>query len=444
MAYPQLTDKPGALETAAAIRAGDLSPYEAVEAAIARIEKLDVHINAVAVCDFERALATAKAMNGTSPSEEQPLFGVPMTIKESFDIEGLPSCWGHPQFKDNIAKRDSRVVRQLKAAGVVFLGKTNVPVDLSDWQSFNAVYGRTNNPHDHERSAGGSSGGSAAAVASGMVPCEYGTDIGGSVRVPAHFNGVWGHKTSWGLISKEGHDHPLMAGRGAHDGALSIAGPLARNAQDLEALIELTATIPLRRHAKPLKDCRLLLLLDHPVSELDDAVRGPIEAAAGALEKAGIRIDRGTELLPDLVEQNAEYMRMLNIAMARGMPGPDGERATATDWFDLLDQQSRNEGAWSALFEDYDFVLAPPAPILAFEHGEEQVFQGDVTINGKTERAADGLAWAGLATFPNLPATVLPVGESGGLPCGMQVMGRQWSDLDCIAAAAAIGEILHG
>lgn len=444
MAYPQLTDKPGALETAAAIRAGDLSPYEAVEAAIARIEKLDVHINAVAVCDFERAITTAKAMNGTSPSEDQPLFGVPMTIKESFDIEGLPSCWGHPQFKDNIAKRDSRVVRQLKAAGVVFLGKTNVPVDLSDWQSFNAVYGRTNNPHDHDRSAGGSSGGSAAAVASGMVPCEYGTDIGGSVRVPAHFNGVWGHKTSWGLISKEGHDHPLMAGRGAHDGALSIAGPLARNAQDLEALIELTATIPLRRHAKPLKDCRLLLLLDHPVSELDDAVRGPIEAAAGALEKAGIRIDRGTELLPDLVEQNAEYMRMLNIAMARGMPGPDGERATATDWFDLLDQQSRNESAWSALFEDYDFVLAPPAPILSFEHREEQVFQGDVTINGKTERAADGLAWAGLATFPNLPATVLPVGESGGLPCGMQVMGRQWSDLDCIAAAAAIGEILHG
>ncbi|WP_379550970.1 amidase family protein [Qipengyuania sp. DGS5-3] len=443
MTYPRLTDKPGALETAAAIRAGDMSPHEAVEDAIARIEKLDAHVNAVAVCDFERAIATAKAMDGQKPSPDQPVFGVPMTIKESFEIAGLPSCWGHQEFAGNIAAKDSVVVRQLKAAGAVFLGKTNVPVDLTDWQSLNPVYGRTNNPHDHDRSAGGSSGGSAAAVASGMVPCDFGTDIGGSVRVPAHFNGVWGHKTTWGLVSKHGHDHPMMAGKGAHDGVLSIAGPLARNGDDLQILTQLTASVPLRERTKPLKDCRFLLLVEHPISEVDNDVRGLIEGAAKAIESAGARVDHATSALPDLKAQNEDYMRMLGVAMARGAPGPDGKSASATDWFNLLDQQARNELAWEVFFQEYDFVLAPPAPIVTFEHRDKAFFEGDVTINDKVHRAADGLAWAGLATFPNLPATVLPVGDVGGLPCGMQVMGPKWSDLDCIAAATEIGALLH-
>ncbi len=444
MAYPKLTKKPGAIETANAIRAGDMSPLEAVEAAIARIEHLDAHINAVVVTDFDRAQDRARAMAGRTPGDDQPLFGVPMTIKESFDIEGLPTCWGHEEYAENIATRDARVVSQLKAAGAIFLGKTNVPPDLADWQSNNPVYGRTNNPHDHERSPGGSSGGSAAAVASGMVPCEYGSDIGGSVRVPAHFCGIWGHKTSWGLISKQGHDHPLMAGQDAHDGALSIAGPLARNAADLRLLIELTQTIPLRERKKPLDQCRLLVMLDHPSCPTDDAVRRPIEAAAAELDRAGISVDRASDLLPDLERQQADYMRMLNVAMARGMPGPDGKRASATDWFDMLDAQARNESAWAQLFETYDFVLAPPAPVLAVPHREGRVFDGAVAINGQEQPAGTALCWAGLATYPNLPSTVLPVGETDGLPCGMQVISRRWADLDCLAAAEAIGTILHG
>lgn len=444
MAYPRLTDRPGALETAETIRAGELSPLEAVEHAIARIERDDAHVNAVAVPDFDRAREAAKAMNDHAPREDQPLYGVPITIKESFDIAGLPTCWGHKRFARQIAQKDSEVARRLKAAGAVILGKTNVPPDLSDWQSTNPVYGRTANPHDHARSPGGSSGGSAAAVASGMVPCDYGTDIGGSIRVPAHFCGVWGHKTSWGLVSKAGHEHPMMAGTGGHDGALSTAGPLARCGEDLAALLRVTTSIPLRRGDKALKDCRLLLMLDHPVSPVDAAVRKPIEEAVSALDAGGVRIDRGIHLLPDLAQQHADYMRMLNIAMARGLPGPDGKRATATDWFDLLDAQARNEATWSELFETYDYVLAPPAPILAFEHREEPVFKGEIDIDGTPRRAADALAWAGLATFPNLPATVLPVGESNGLPCGLQVIGRQWADLDCIAAAIEIGNLVHG
>ena len=452
MAYPQLTDKPGALETAAAIRRGDYSVAEAVDAAVTRIEHLDAEIDALAVPDFERAYETAKAMDKAGPRADQPLFGVPMTVKESFDVEGLQSCWGHPELTGYVAPRDSELVRRLKAAGAVILGKTNVPIDLSDWQSFNAVYGRTNNPHNTGRSPGGSSGGSAAAVASGMVPCEYGTDIGGSVRVPAHFCGVWGHKTSWGLVSKQGHDHPMMASQpgfvAAHDGALSIAGPLARNPQDLALLTEIGAQYALSRKGKPLKQCRLLAITEYPGAPVDASVSEPIEAAIAALVQAGVTVDRASALLPDLAAQQTHYMRMLNTAMARGAPAPNGKRATATDWFDLLDAQAAKMFEWARLFETYDFVLAPPAPVLAIPHLGSAVFNAAVNVNGQDIPAGGALAWAGIATFPNLPSTVLPIGSGNylgsELPCGMQVMGPYMGDLDCIDAATQIANILHG
>jgi amidase len=363
MAYPHLTGEPGAIALAAQIRAGELSALEAVDAAIERIERLDDDINAVVVRDFDRARDAARALDGQQPDAAKPLSGVPMTIKESFDIAGLPTSWGHEPHRGNIATRDARVVAQLKAAGAILIGKTNVPPDLADWQSSNPVYGRTRNPHDLARSPGGSSGGAAAAVAAGMVPCDYGTDIGGSVRVPAHFCGGWGHKSSWGLISKHGHDHPLMAGRDAHDGVLSIAGPIARNGEDLDLLLRLTATLPLAASGKKLNDCTFLLIADQTVSPVDAAVRDPMLAAVEILRQNGIRIDDSSQLVPDLEAQHRDYMRMLGIAMARGMPGPDGKRATATDWFDLLDKQARAEIAWAKLFETYDFVIAPPAPI---------------------------------------------------------------------------------
>lgn len=452
MAYPQLTDKAGALATAQAIREGKLSVAEAVDAAITRAGRLDGEIDALAVPDFERACAAAKAMDASGPTGEQPLFGVPMTIKESFDVAGLPTTWGHPRFKDLPAPRDALLVRRLKAAGAVIIGKTNVPVDLTDWQSFNPVYGRTLNPHNLDRSPGGSSGGSAAAVASGIVPCDYGTDIGGSVRVPAHFCGVWAHKTTWGLVPKHGHDFPGMARQpgfvSAADGPLSIAGPLARNAADLAVLVEVGADVPLRRRAKPLKECRLLAITELPGAPVDASVLEPTEAALQTLARAGVHIDRASDLLPDLTQQYRHYLKMMNITMARGAPAPDGKRATATDWFDLMDAQAAAVAQWDALFEAYDFVLAPPAPVLAVPHSDKAVFRGTLTINGTEEPGGNGLMWAGMATFPNLPATVLPIGSGtylgAQLPCGMQVIGPRWADLDCIAAAESIGNILHG
>jgi amidase len=451
MAYPELTDKPGAIATSAAIRAGKLSVAEAVDAAIVRVEKLDSTIDALAVPNFEAAYAEARALDAAGPQPDQPLFGVPMTIKESFDVAGLPTTWGHPQFRDAIAPRDALLVRRLKAAGAIIIGKTNVPVDLTDWQSFNPVYGRTMNPHNPERSPGGSSGGSAAAVASGMVPCDYGTDIGGSVRVPAHFCGIWGHKTTWGLVPKTGHDHPAMSRRegfiAAADGPLSIAGPLARNPQDLAVLVEVGAEFPLRRRAKALRDCRLLAVTELPGTAVDASVREPTEAALETLSRAGVRIDRTSDLLPDQALHYRSYLKMMNITMSGGAPAPDGKRATAADWFALMNAQATCIAQWEALFAEYDFVLAPPAPVLAVPHAEKAVFRGTVNIDGKDEPGGSGLVWSGMATFPGLPSTIVPIGSGtylgAQLPCGMQVIGPRWGDLDCIAAAQAIGQVLH-
>jgi amidase len=443
VAYPRLTDRPGAIATAAAVRRGECTPLEAVNRAIARIEQMDAHINAVVVTDFERARATAREM-GSTPGANQPLFGVAMTVKESFDVAGLPTTWGHVQFKDQIAQRDSVVVQRLKAAGAIILGKTNVPPDLADLQSDNPLYGRTNNPHDHARVAGGSSGGGAAAVASGMVPCEYGSDIGSSIRNPAHFNGIWGHKTSFGLVSRRGHCHPSLGGLEVHEGPLSVVGPLARDADDLALLLEVTADFLPGRRKKPLGEMRFLAVLDHPVSEVDAAVRGPIETALAELEKAGATVDRSSDLVPDLAQQHADYLKLLNVAMARGAPPPGKESLPLAEWFALLDAQTRCEYAWQALFERYDFVLAPPLAFLAFPHDATPMRDRRIAIDGKDSAFADTLAWAGLATFPGLPSTVVPVGETGGLPCGMQVIGPRWGDFGCIAAARGIGEVLHG
>jgi amidase len=277
-----------------------------------------------------------------------------------------------------------------------------------------------------------------------MVPAEYGSDIGSSIRNPAHFNGVYGHKTTFGLISRRGHTHPMAEGRDVHDGPLSVAGPLARSAEDLALLLDLTAERLLLRRDKSLKGMRFLAITEHPVSEVDASVRAPVEAAIAAIEATGARVDRASALLPDLGEQHADYMRLLNVAMARGRPGPGGQAMSLADYYLLLDKQARNRYAWAALFGEYDFVLAPPLPFVAYAHDTTPIAERRIAINGKDSAFGDALAWAGLATFPNLPSTVVPVGESGGLPCGMQVIGAEWADRDCIAAAGAIGALLGG
>ena len=307
-----------AIETAAAIAAGETTARAECEAAIARIEALDGAINAVVVRDFDRARAAADAADARiAAGERGPLLGVPMTVKESYDLAGLKTTWGFEEHREHVATADAVTVQRLKAAGAVILGKTNVPVGLADLQAINPIYGRTNNPHDPARTCGGSSGGAAAALASGMVPLEMGSDIGGSIRVPAHFCGVWGHKPTYGVISTEGH---LFPGTDGAPVVLSVVGPMARNGADLALAFDLVVDVPQPRSAiESPRGLRILLLTNHPLATVDPAIVAAIEAAAAALEAAGASVARSTDLLPDLARQQQDYMRMLAIAMARGV-----------------------------------------------------------------------------------------------------------------------------
>ena len=311
MPQPSFADAESASAHAvvAAIAAGRLSAREACDAAIARIERLDGAINAVVVRDFERAREQATLRDRqVAQGERLPLLGLPMTIKESYDVAGLPTTWGLPPFRDYRPKEDAVVVARLKAAGAVILGKTNVPPSLADWQSTNAIYGRTVNPHDASRSPGGSSGGSAAALASGMVALECGSDIGGSIRVPAAFCGVFGLKPSFGLVPTRGHAFPGTDGAGIE---LAVAGPLARNVVDLAlafaVLAGADATDGVAWRAEPppprvraLSDCRLLVLDTHPRARTESVIRAALGRLCDEASRAGATVSRESALLPEL------------------------------------------------------------------------------------------------------------------------------------------------
>jgi len=243
-------DAGGASEGLAYRTAGDLvkaladrqvSSRELVDGAISRIEALDPKINAVVVRDFDRARTAADAADAAlAEGERRALLGVPTTVKEQYAVAGLPTTWGDPKNKDRKADVDALVVQRLKAAGAVILGKTNVPPNLADWQSFNEVYGTTNNPWDLSRTPGGSSGGSAAALAAGFVPLELGSDIGGSLRAPAHFCGVFSHKPTLDLVPQRGSGPPQTPAVPVR-GDLAVCGPMARSAADLALELEVLA-----------------------------------------------------------------------------------------------------------------------------------------------------------------------------------------------------------
>jgi amidase len=441
MSKVSLTNEPTAHAMATDIASGKVTSLAATEAAIARIEELDEALNAVIIRDFDRARQQARDADARlARGESAPLLGVPMTVKESFNIAGLQTTWGVKSGIGNICDADSVVVQRLKAAGAVILGKTNIPPMLTDWFADNPVYGRTNNPHDLERSPGGSSGGAAAAVASGMVPVEYGSDIGGSIRVPAHYCGIWGHKPTYGVITQEGHAPPGVE-QGA-DVVLAVVGPLARDADDLEILLEATLDRPLPKTTKAMGEARILLLNSHPCAALDDGLRQEIAKVVEQLEDAGAEVVRETDLLPDLEQQHRDYMRMLNIAVTAGAPKPDGSAVTVREWFDLTDAQFRNQMQWRDLFAEFDYMLAPVGSTTAFEHSDLPMKARTYKAEGQDRRFSEQLAWAGLVTFPGLPATVLPIGLLDGLPVGLQVIADCHQDHKTIDGARQIGALL--
>lgn len=465
-------------QLARAVRAKKVSAVELLKAYLERVDRLNPDINAIVVDDRDAALKQARAADRATAkgTATGPLHGVPITVKESFKLVGTPTTWGFPELKANIADSDAVVVQRLRGAGAVIFGKTNVPVSLADFQSYNDVYGTTNNPWDHSRGPGGSSGGSAAATAAGLSGLEYGSDIGGSIRTPASYCGVYGHKPTYGIVPKRGQtvDNTLVS-----EGDISVVGPITRSAEDLALALDITAgaddlqgdgwKLRLPKAPTSLKGLRVAVWADQPdLSPVDDEVRAQIEDAAEALRKAGAKVNHSARPDFDPAGANDTYMRILMALMA-----PPGaayyemvEKAKNLDPSDtsLYAQQLRwstmsfrefavaankrdhLRWAWRRFFADYDVLLAPITPTVAFPHDHSQPMGlRTLVVNGQKVPYFAQLFWAGMAIAPYLPATSTPLGPgASGLPIGMQIIGPEMADHTTIWTAAQLGKVFGG
>jgi amidase len=459
-----------ATQLAADIKKKKIGCLELLELYLGRIEKYNGGLNAIVVRDFDGARRRARAADRALAKRQVwgPLHGVPMTVKESYDVAGLPTTWGVPAFRDNIAKTNAVVVDRLLAAGVVLFGKSNVPLYLADWQSFNAIYGTTNNPWDVSRAPGGSSGGAAAALAAGLTALEAGSDIGSSIRNPAHFCGVYGHKPTWGIVPRTGQALPWQVATVDID----VVGPLARSADDLALALSVMAgpdaidaagwRLRLRPpRQKRLRDYKVALMLDAPAIDVDVDVKSRLQALGDFLGRQRVKVDDSARPAIDSGEAFAVYTRLLraatsdrqsdadfdkNVAVARAL-APDDESYYARamraavlshrDWLAANEARHRMRLRWAEFFTRYDLLLCPVAGSAAFPHdhaGERH--ERTLVVNGKRVPATDHLFWAGYTGASYLPSTAAPCGLTpGGLPVGVQIVGPQYGDLTCLAFA---------
>jgi amidase len=469
-------------DLAAALRAGEVTSVELTDEAIARVERDDTVINAICVPDFDRARVAARtADQARARGEDQPLLGIPVTVKESYNIAGLPTTWGMPLHRNYLPAEDAVQVSRLKAAGAVLLGKTNVPFMLQDLQSFNEIYGTTNNPWDHGRTAGGSSGGSAAALASGFGALSIGSDIAGSLRTPAHFCGIYAHKPTFGLLANRGHLPPPMPALPA-DGDLAVVGPMARTARDLALLLDVMAgpdpltlgaafdlALPPARHQR-LCDYRVLVLDEHPLIATGSAVRAGLNRVADALIAAGARVEWHSPLLPDLTEAATLYIELLTSHAAASYPADRYEQLQTDaaglnadeggfdtawlrgpvfshrDWIEANNRRELHRHRWRQFFAQFDAIVCPITPTPAFPHDHETTLaERHIDIDGVEYPFADQLVWAGLATMPGLPATAIPAGRSPeGLPVGVQLIGPMFEDRTPLRLAELLEQNIGG
>lgn len=462
-----------ASELAELIRAGELSAREVLERYVDRIDAYDPDINAVVVRDFERAARTAEAADAATVRGESwgPLHGVPTTVKEAFDVAGLPTTWGLQAYRDHVPVRNAVAVERLIAAGAVVFGKTNVPVWMADGQSFNPIYGVTNNPWQLDVTPGGSSGGAAAALAAGLTALEFGSDVASSIRNPAHFCGVYGHKPSFGIVPTRGHS---VRGRLSPDD-MNVVGPLARSAADLSLALQVTAgpdVIESRAFALELTGCdaneldefRAGVVLDDPVAPVDRSVLEVLTRYVEVVAAGGMTLDTGarpdirfeevqqvyTTLLHSSISHRMaddEYARAEHLFEAHGASTILGARVLShRDWLDAVEQRQRLMWSWYEYFERYDFLLTPVRPLAAHPHILDLPPQErHYPVNGVPRSHAEQVFWGGLATVAGLPATVVPAGRTGdGRPVGLQVIGPYGGDLKCLRLAELLEDRFGG
>ena len=466
-----------------ALRTGGISAPELTDLYIHRIERHDGRLNAVVVRDFDRARQQARAADqARARGETKALLGLPITLKESINVTGLGTTCGVPEWKGYISQHDAPAAARTRAAGAVLLGKTNVPPMLADWQSANPIFGRTGNPWDLERTPGGSSGGSAAAIAAGLSALEVGSDIGGSIRVPAAFCGIYGHRPSETLLPKSGQfPMPPLPNSAV---VMGVQGPLARSAEDLELALSVlagpevgedvawTATLPPARRER-LADFRVAIL--PPISWLpvDSEITAALHDLATRLGKRGAVVKEAQpEGLGDHREYHGFYRMVLSavtgaradaetrrkrIARLReagddlSLAAVRGLESSAGDYIIWNGRREQHRAAWRAFFREWDVLLAPAINVLAYPHIERAWPEDNsdqtltFTIDGRSVPYMHGLCYPALSTVPGQPATAFPAGLSReGLPIGLQAVGPYLEDLTPIRFAALLAREIGG
>lgn len=473
-----------ALRLAGELRAGRVSATEALEAAVARVEARNQEVNIVVTLDLERAGARASEIDNarTDPKRRDdlgPLAGVPITIKDSLMVEGVRTTSGAPELVDYVAPVDAVSVARLKGAGAVVYGKTNLPLYAGDVQSFNEVFGQTNNPWDTERSVGGSSGGSAGALAAGFTSLEVGSDIAGSIRNPAAMCGVVGHKPSYGIVSGRGQ---IPGPPGTLTQAdIAVIGPMARTVEDCRFALDLMAgadgwhapawdlSLPPARRNDP-SGLRVAVMATDDYCPVDPEIEQAISKTAGALAEQGAIVD--FQARPqgfDFQKADATFLTLLGGAMCggytraeieemaervraaggAGIPGGLGvEGATIRhrEWLTANERRLQMRARWKEFFENWDIVLAPISPTVAIPHDDSAPMSArTIDVAGWTRPYTDQMVWMGVFGVVYLPATAIPIGlHSNGLPMALQAVGPFLEDNTSLAVAAMVEEITGG
>jgi amidase len=459
----------------AALESRRISAVELLDLSVARWKSQHARINAVVETDLDRARSRARMIDELRLKGDAlgALAGLPMTIKDTLDVEGLPASSGLASLRRKTSVPDAGVVARVRREGAVVWGKTNVPVMAADWQSYNALYGVTANPWDVGRTCGGSSGGAAAALATGVTALEIGSDIGGSLRVPAAFCGVFSHKPTWGMVSQRGHVPPARGTWADRD--LNVVGPMARSARDLRFLLSLLEEGPIAAKAPPpaLKELRIGVWLSERDFPLDPEVAAVLTAFAQQLAARGASVQAvrpvdGAALMdayrrllmsalePDLPPAMRRSMRsMRGVASLARRFGVGSQTwasqvldytASHAEWLEADEARARIGFQLRPLFTSHDVILAPITPVTAFPH-DHGPFAGRTLTQSNGEKIAYGsmLNWIALATACGLPATAIPAGlMPAGLPVGVQLIGPRGGDSRTLAAAQAIEEELGG
>jgi amidase len=450
-----------AVAMAQQIRQKKISPVELADTHLAKIERLNPLLNAFVHVDADQVRrearrAEAAVMTGKSLG---PLHGVPISIKSSLDATGLRCEAGTRLRARTIATQDAPLVARLRNAGAIVLGVTNTPELLMAWETDNLLYGRTNSPWDLERTAGGSSGGEAAAIAAGMSAGGVGSDGGGSIRVPAHFSGICGLKPTPGRMPATGH-FPASGGPFA---LLGVVGPMARTVADVRALFEAmqgpddgdtcAAPVPLRwPEDHEVKKLRVGYFEDDGRTPVTPQTRAAVKTAAHALRGAGFQVE---PFRPEGLEE-ARVLWKKFFVTAGGMlirPMFHGREKdlspTLKQFLDWSAAEPRLSSemlleAWIgrdilrakflAQMRKYPILLCPAAAIPAFRHGERSW-----KVEGKTVEYLDAWSYTEWFNLLGNPGAVVPVSHSSeGLPIGVQIVGRPWEEEQALAVAAAL------